>query len=149
MTKYLIRNKANCYILVWRAGSAPAPKRPRRCRDETNTRSQEFRWRGWGRVYQDAAEGQWAGSGWREDSQPTRCRCTAANALLISATEKIPPHPASSSRPHTHLCQPARAPTPTPDRCFRPEVRIEMRFIFGGTLNPRCKQVARSPSFYY
>lgn len=46
-----------------------------------------------GGIYQDAAEGRGAGSSMREDSQPTRCRGAAANALLISATEKIPPTP--------------------------------------------------------
>lgn len=59
-----------------------------------------------GGMYQDAAEGWGAGSGMREDSQPTRCHWAAANALLISAVEKIPPLPESTS---IHLClfQPA------------------------------------------
>lgn len=52
-----------------------------------------------GGTYQDAAEGRKAGSGMRQDSQPTRCHWAAANALLISAVEKIPPHhPLPSSR---------------------------------------------------
>lgn len=57
-------------------------------------------------MYQDAAEGRGADSGMREDSRPTRCHWAAANALLISAVEKIPPHPESTS---IHLClfQPA------------------------------------------
>lgn len=55
-----------------------------------------------GGIYQDAAEGRRAGSGMREDSQPTRRRWAAANALLISDTEKIPPHPQSTSI-HSHL----------------------------------------------
>lgn len=52
-------------------------------------------------MYQDAAEGRGAGSGTSEESQPTRCHWAAANALLIPAVEKIPPHPVTTS---IHLC---------------------------------------------
>lgn len=50
-----------------------------------------------GGIYQDAAEGRRAGAAVREDRQPAHCRWAAANALLISATEKIPLHPESTS----------------------------------------------------
>lgn len=54
-----------------------------------------------GGIYQDAAEWGRAASGLREDSRPTYCHWAAANALLISTTEEIPPHPKSTS---IHLC---------------------------------------------
>lgn len=82
-----------------------------------------------GGMYQDAAEGRGAGSGMRENSQPTRCHWAAANALLISAVEKIPPHPKSTSV-HSCLCQPARTLTQTHDWCMV-WFRISVIFIFG------------------
>lgn len=59
-----------------------------------------------GGMYQDAAGGREAASGMRQESRPTQCHWAAANALLISAVEKIPPHPRSTSI-HSCLCQPA------------------------------------------
>lgn len=80
-----------------------------------------------GGIYQDAAEGRRAGSGMREDRQPTRCRWAAANALLISATEKIPPHPESTSI----LSYLSAGLDSVLGLVFRVEVRIRIRFIFG------------------
>lgn len=89
-----------------------------------------------GGIYQDAAEGRRAGSCMREDSQPTRRRWAAANALLISATEKIPPHPQPTSS-HSHLSavlDSDLAPV------FGVEGQDQDQIYFWGGLNLCCKE---------
>lgn len=97
-----------------------------------------------GGIYQDAAEGRGAASGTMEDSRPTRCRGAAANALLISATEKIP---LASLRPlpSTAVRQPAR--TLTQDRSLGSTFGPGLDLFFWGNPESILRATARSPSF--
>lgn len=105
--------------------SSPKGQREGEMKQTVDHRSEMKRLKAGG-IYQDAAGGRRAGSALREDSQPTRCRWAAANALLISDTEKIPPHRKTT---FIHSCL-----TADPDSdlapVFRVEVWIMIRFIF-------------------